>query len=152
MPRSTPSLVALLGLVTVAGYQNRGRIGEILTPSATVLGQNAPPDTAGFLADQSQFFQASHISTTLADLVDRFQRGGHGALAESWVSNTANMPLGVDVLKAALGAETLAALAQKTGLSPAEVLLRFNLALPDVVNRFTPTGELPTQVEARALT
>ncbi len=154
MSKSTPSLLALLGLVTVAGYQNRGRIGKILTranPRQTASGYNSPPNPAGFLTDLSQFFQASHISTALGDLVDRFRRIGHGALAESWVSNKANMPLGVDILKAALGAETLAALAQKTGLSQAEVLLRLNVALPDVVNRFTPNGELPTEVDVQAL-
>lgn len=154
MSRSTPSLLALLGLVAVAGYQNRGRIGEMLSNAKsppTQPGQTAPPVTAGFLADIGQFFQSSHISSALGDLVDRFKVAGRGDVAESWVSNKANMPLGVDALKAALGAETLAALAQKTGLSQAEVLLRLNVALPDVVNRFTPNGRLPTEGEVQSL-
>ena len=62
------------------------------------------------------------------------------------------MPLGVDALEAALGNETLAELAHKTGLPRAELLLRLNVALPDVVNRFTPNGRLPTEGEGKALT
>lgn len=152
MSRSTPSLLALLGLVAVAGYQNRGRIGEMLSNTRpTEAGQSPLPPNAGFLGDLGQFFQASHISTALGDLVDRFKVVGQGDVAESWVSDKANAPLGVDTLRAALGAETLAALAQKTGLSPAEVLLRLNVALPDVVNRFTPNGRLPTEGEVQTL-
>ena len=155
MSRSTPSLLALLGLVAVAGYQNRDRISEMLSDArqkASEPGQTNPPVTGGFMAEVGQLFQTSHLSTALNDLVDRFKASGRGDIADSWVSDKANMPLGVDALEAALGNETLAELAHKTGLPRAELLLRLNVALPDVVNRFTPNGRLPTEGEGQALT
>lgn len=154
MSRSTPSLIALLGLVAVAGYQNRDRISEMLSDArqkSTASGTPLPPAGDGFIAEIGQFFQGRSVSTAFGDLVDRFKGAGHGDAADSWVSDKANMPLGVDALEAALGQETLAELAQKTGLSQAEVLLRLNVALPDVVNRFTPNGRLPTEGEVQAL-
>ncbi len=153
MSRSTPSLLALLGLVAVAGYQNRDRIGEMLSDArqkATEPGQAMPSANGGFMAEVGQFFQTGHLFTALNDLVDRFKASGWGDAAASWVSDKANMPLGVDELEAALGNETLADLAQKTGLPRAELLLRLNVALPQVVNRFTPNGRLPTESEAQA--
>ncbi len=154
MSRSTPSLLALLGLVAVAGYQNRDRISEMLSDArqkSEASGTPLAPSGGGFVAEIGQFFQGRSVATVLGDLVDRFKAAGQGDTADSWVSDKANMPLGVDTLEAALGQETLAALAQKTGLSQAEVLLRLNVALPDVVNRFTPNGRLPTKGEAQAL-
>lgn len=114
-------------------------------------GTDPAPAGGGFVAEIGQFFQGRSVSTALGDLVDRFKAAGQGDMADSWVSDKANTPLGVDALEAALGQKTLAELARKTGLSQAEVLLRLNVALPDVVNRFTPNGRLPTQEEVHAL-
>lgn len=161
MSRSTPSLLALLGLVAVAGYQNRTRISEMLSDAksgATLPGQMPLQPGAGadgFLAEIGQFFQTNpmgrSVASGLGDLVDRFKSAGQGAVAESWVSTAANHPVDVDTLAAALGPETLAELGQKTGLSRAELLLRLNAALPDVVNQLTPNGRLPTDEEGRGI-
>jgi len=173
MSRSTPSLLALLGLVAVAGYQNRTRISEMLSDarssarsSANLPGQMppqpgaGPSGTGGFLSELGQFFQTNpmgqnstgqSVASGLGDLVDRFKSAGQGAVAESWVSSAANHPVDVDTLAAALGPETLAELGQKTGLSRAELLLRLNAALPDVVNQLTPNGRLPTDEEGRGV-
>ncbi len=164
MSKSTPSLMALLGLVAVAGYQNRGRISEMLSDarqkadaSGTGTRGTGTPGTysstggGGFLADIGNAFQASPISAALGDLVDRFRETGRGDAAESWISDAPNMPVNVDELENALGQDTLAELEQKTGLSRAELLLRLNVALPEVVNRFTPHGRLPNEDESRTL-
>lgn len=92
------------------------------------------------------------MSSGLRDLVDRFKAAGRAAPADSWVSTEANMPIDVGEMEAALGSETLDELAKKTGLSRAELLLRLNAALPEVVNRFTPQGRLPTEAETHGLT
>lgn len=154
MSRSTPSLLALLGLVAVAGYQNRDRISEMLSDArqkAAGPGSALSPSGGGLIAEIGEYFQASPVSTALGDLVERFKSAGRADAAQSWVSDKANMPIGVDELEAGLGNETIAALVQKTGLSRAELLLRLNVALPEVVNRFTPNGRLPTENEAQAL-
>lgn len=158
MSKATPSLMALLGLVAVAGYQNRGRISEMLSDA-----QKQSPDSGhqtqetlhsgGFLSEIGDFFgggsTGSTLSTGLSDLVNRFRQSGREAPADSWVSARDNMPVDDRELEAAIGDETLQELQQKTGLSHAELLRRLNAALPEVVNRFTPEGRLPTEAEAR---
>lgn len=162
MSRSTPSLLALLGLVAVAGYQNRGRISEMLadarqrSPEPSRDGQRPGESNEGrgFLSEIGGLFGArtagGTLSSGLSDLVTRFKDAGRAAPADSWVSARENTPIDVEELAAAIGPETLDELGGKTGLSRQELLLRLNAALPDVVNRFTPDGRLPTEAEARA--
>lgn len=167
MSKSTPSFLALLGLVAVAGYQNRGRISEMLSDArqnvpATARGPADGDSTGngGFLAEIAALFQGGSpdgesgdtaVTRGLADLVSRFRDAGRGDLAESWVSTQANQPMNVDELEDALGHETLAELSQKTGLTRQELLLRLNVALPEVVDRFTPQGRIPTAQEMHSL-
>ena len=158
--KSTPSLMALLGLVAFAGYQNRTRIGDMLEDARQSTHKagtdmNIGTDRGSFLAEIGETLQSrfanSGLSTALGDLVARFQAAGQGATADSWVSTEANHPVNVGELEAALGEETLADLARKTGLTQQELLLRLNVALPEVVDRLTPNGRLPTYDDAQTL-
>lgn len=158
MARSTPSLMALLGLVAVAGYQNRGRISEMLSDAhrnTTGPDSSRTAATGGFLSEIGQFFQSGTsgrtVSTALRDLVDHFKSGGQGAAADSWVSDGPNRPVNVGELEAALGDDTLTELGRKTGMSRGQLLLRLNAALPDVVNQLTPEGKVPTETEVQAI-
>lgn len=158
MSRSSPSLLALLGLVAVAGYQNRGRISEMLSDAR----QGSPSNPAGhvdtdrsggFLNEIGTLFGAglagSTLSSGLSDLVNRFKESGRAEPAETWVSSQPNMPINVSELESAIGQDILDELSQKTGLSRNELLLRLTTALPEVVDRFTPDGRLPDETEAR---
>ncbi|WRH64509.1 MAG: YidB family protein [Fuscovulum sp.] len=160
MSKSTPSLMALLGLVAFAGYQNRARIADMLADARQnrAGADGTTPEQGGFLAEIGQIFQpgpsgvatagtgfsSTGLSSALRDLKDRFTATGQGEAAESWISTEANRPLNVEALEAALGPETLDDLARKTGISRAELLLRLNVALPEVVDSMTPEGRLPT--------
>jgi uncharacterized protein YidB (DUF937 family) len=157
MSRSTPSLLALLGLVAVAGYQNRAKISEMLDTA-----RQAPPGPAAsngggnLLSQLGQLFESgpgglgTTVSSGLQDLLARFQDAGQREKADSWVAAGSNQPLPETDLEAALGDETLAEIAAKTGLSRAELLRRLSTSLPEVVNRLTPQGRLPTASEAQA--
>jgi uncharacterized protein YidB (DUF937 family) len=156
MSRSSPSLLALLGLVAVAGYQNRGRISEMLSDVQTSPDTDRvakSPNGRGFLSEIGQVFQGgaagSAVPGAISDLVQRFQDSGRGDTAASWVSDQPNRPIDVDELEVALGDDTLAELSAKTGMSRKELLLRLNTALPEVVNRMTPQGRLPTRDEGQ---
>lgn len=160
MSRSTPSVLALLGLVAVAGYQNRNRISQMLSDAqrgGSGPGASAPgiAQGGGFLSEVSQLFQGGTGGTTvsgaLGDLIERFKSAGRGAAAESWVSHQPNAAVGIADLEAALGPDTLDELTEKTGLSKTELLTRLSSALPEVVNQLTPEGRIPTAEESRGL-
>lgn len=156
MSRSTPSLLALLGLVAVAGYQNRGRLSEMVSNAAGQPGGMAGTQghSGGFLSQIGQMFQPGQsdgsVPHALSELVQRFKSAGKGDAADSWVSNHPNVAVHEDDMQAAIGDDLLAELSEKTGLSASELVQRLKVALPDAVNALTPEGRMPTADEARA--
>ena len=89
MSRGFPSMTALLGLLAIAGYQNRDKIGEMLGR----LGQTKPGADGqhglGGLLGQLGLGRASAggiLSGGLGELLERFKQSGQGDTAESWVN------------------------------------------------------------------
>jgi uncharacterized protein YidB (DUF937 family) len=152
-------LIALLGLLAVAGYQNRDKIGEMLgkvtTPPQPSRGQSgneqSSSDGGGLLANLGGLFGgalgAGGIAGALGDLLGGFTKSGEGDLAESWVSTGRNRELNTTALEAALGHETIEQLRATTGLSKEELLTRLQTVLPTAVDKLTPEGRLPTERE-----
>ncbi len=160
MSRGMPSMVALLGLLAVAGFQNRDKIAEALgglkqTPDG-VPGPNDPQNAQGGLLGKlggllSGATAGSVLSGGLGDLIDRFKQNGHGETADSWVRKGPNQPIGTEQLEQAIGPDVLNTLSQQTGLSRDELLSRLTRELPDAVDQMTPHGRLPTEDEAARL-
>jgi uncharacterized protein YidB (DUF937 family) len=153
MSRGTPSMVALLGLLAVAGYKNRDKIKEMLGKQGAAPGarpglQGLPGGLGSLLGGLGG---AGLLSGGIGELVERFKRNGQGQAADSWVGTGPNQPLGPDQLEKAIGPEVLDSLTQHTGLGRDELLSRLTRELPDAVNEFTPQGRLPTETEAARL-
>jgi uncharacterized protein YidB (DUF937 family) len=84
----------------------------------------------------------------LGDLLKQFQQSGHGNAANSWVSNEPNQPISPTDLAKALGADQINTLSEQTGLPRDELLAGLSQHLPELVNKLTPNGRLPTDEEA----
>jgi uncharacterized protein YidB (DUF937 family) len=160
MSRGTPSMIALLGLLAVAGYQNRDKISELLAgrkqePGSGAGMGNEQSGVGGVLGKLGGLLSGgsagSVLSGGLGDLVDRFRQSGHGQAADSWVSTGPNQPIAPDQLEHAIGPDVLNTLSQQTGLSREELLSRLTRELPAAVDKFTPQGRLPTEAEAGRL-
>jgi len=150
MSRGFPSMTALLGLLAVAGYQNRDKLAEMLG------GQQKPgaPGSAGQPSGSGDLLGnlASKLGATgvggllgggLKELVDSFKEKGHGDIADSWVGRGPNKQIAPPQLEQAIGPDVLATLSQQTGLSREELLSRLSKNLPDAVDKYTPDGRLP---------
>jgi len=160
MAKGMPSMIALLGMLAVAGYQNRDKLGGLL---GNLGGQqndpNNPNRSSGGLGDLLGGLggglggalggagAGSVLTGGLGDIVDRFRQTGRGDKADSWINNGSNVPVEASDLEDALGEDTISELTQKTGLSRSELLERLSKTLPDAVNHFTPDGRLPTEAE-----
>lgn len=159
MSQRTPSMVALLGLLAVAGYQNRDKIAEMMGGSQHEPDGSPdlsePPSQGGLLGKLGGLLGGARASNVLSgglrDLVDRFTQNGHGPAADSWVSTGPNQQLRTDQLEQAIGTEALNALLKQTGLSREELLSRLTRELPTAVDKLTPAGRLPTEDEAARL-
>lgn len=132
MSNRMPSLAALLGLVAVAGYQNREKIGEFIKN----LQGGGAASPAGADAGGS-------VQGGLGDLVEHFRNSGLGKKADSWVSTGQNEPVDEAEMGQALGPDLLDTLARQTGLSREELAKRLSQVLPQAIDHMTPEGRLP---------
>jgi uncharacterized protein YidB (DUF937 family) len=153
MAKGSPSLVALLGLLAVAGFQNREKLGELLNAGAPDdpnrdpnrdFGRDPGRDPAqGGLLDSLRQTGGGGLIGGLSELFDRFATPLQRSKVDTWVQRGPNAPLAPDELEQALDEDTLAELVAKTGLSREELLSRLSTALPEAVDQVTPDGQFP---------
>jgi uncharacterized protein YidB (DUF937 family) len=84
----------------------------------------------------------------LGQVLQDLQRSGQGRTAQSWVGRGENEDIAPDDLAKALGADTISALSQQTGMGRDDLLQGLSQHLPDLVNQLTPDGRMPTNDEA----
>jgi len=171
MSRGLPSLTALLGLLAVAGYQNRDKIAELIKGATS----GGTPDQAlpqgsgaggagglggvlsgaggaggglgglgGLLSGLGGAGAGGLLGGGLNDLVDRFRQSGQGDLADSWVGTGPNKDVQPQQIERAVGSDVLETLSSQLGLSREEIVDRLTRELPKAVDRYTPEGRLPT--------
>jgi uncharacterized protein YidB (DUF937 family) len=134
MANSMPSLTALLGLVAVAGFQNRDKIGDFVKG---LTGGSAAAPTAATAAIPGG------IAGAIGGLLEQFNQNGAGDVAGSWVGTGENAPVNGTQLQKALGPDIVAMLAKQTGMTPEDLLGRLAQTLPQVVDGLTPHGKVP---------
>ena len=149
MSRGFPSMTALLGLLAVAGYQNRDKLAEMLrgasspAPGTPGQPQGDAGGLGGLLGGAGAGGVAGLLGGGLSDLIERFKQAGQGEAADSWVRTGPNQPIEPHQLEQAIGPDVLGTLSQHTGLSHEELLSRLSRNLPEAVDRYTPDGRLP---------
>jgi uncharacterized protein YidB (DUF937 family) len=149
MSRGFPSMTALLGLLAIAGYQNRDKIAEFLKGAGqNTPGGGAPGGLGGLLGQLGGGSAGGLLSGGLGELIDRFKQSGLGETADSWVRPGPNKQVAPSQLEQALGPEVLETLSRHTGLSKGELLARLSRELPEAVDKYTPEGRLPTEAAA----
>ena len=149
MSRGLPSMTALLGLLAVAGYQNRDKIAEMLggqwrrdKPGAS--GQGGLGGLLGQLG-LGGATAGGILSGGLGELIESFKQSGRGQIADSWVNTGENKQCSPADLERAIGPEVLETLSKQTGLSRDELVTRLCRELPDAVDKYTPQGRLPME-------
>jgi uncharacterized protein YidB (DUF937 family) len=80
----------------------------------------------------------------LAGLVAALEKGGLGPQVQSWLGNGTNMPITEDQLKAVLGNAQLQDFARHAGLPVDEILKLLAQFLPEIVDKASPNGVLPS--------
>ena len=149
MSRGMPSMTALLGLLALAGYQNRDKLAELLkgagagSPDATPAQQPLGGALGNLMGMLGQGGVGGLLQGGIGELVQKFQQNGHGDVAQSWVSSGPNKDISTQQLRETIGSDVLAKLEQETGLSQDEILARLSRELPTAIDKYTPEGRLP---------
>ena len=83
----------------------------------------------------------------LSSILDKMRAQGLTAEADSWVSTGTNLPITADQARSVVGADQISELAGRLGISEDQTAGLLAEALPQVVDRVSPAGELPDQAD-----
>ncbi len=146
-------MTALLGLLAVAGYQNRDALAGMLCNrgGAGMGGQGRPAGLDGLLGSLAGGAAGGAaggglgglLGGGLSELDQRFRQNGHGETVDSWVGTGPNRAVAPHDLEQAIGPDVLEDLMEHTGLPRDELLARLSRELPNAVDQYTPQGRLP---------
>lgn len=81
----------------------------------------------------------------LPGLLSKLTTGGLGDTVQSWVGKGKNQALSADQVRSALDSKTLSSIAAKLGTSEDVAASKVAGALPKLIDRLTPEGEVPDQ-------
>src|SRR5512139_4074349 len=87
------------------------------------------------------------LSGGLNELLKQFQQSGQGDVAKSWVGTGPNKSISPNDLAKTLGADQIDTLMAQTGMSRDELIAGLSQVLPEVVDKLTPQGRVPTEQE-----
>ena len=145
-------MVALLGLLAVAGYQNRDKISQALGGLQNNAGTDPQSGLGGLLSGLGNAASGLGLGGGLTELLDSFKASGHGEVADSWVNpSVPTRGLTAEQVEQAVGSENLDELSKRTGLTREELLQRLATNIPATVDRITPDGRMPSDEEAQKL-
>ncbi len=141
----SPITMALLALLAYKGYKH-------FSGTHSTGGVQPPlprPPSGGGLGDILGGRGAgSVLNGGLGNLIRDMQNAGQGRVAQSWIGKGANEPIEPNDLAKARGADTINALSAQTGMSREDLLQGMSQQLPEMVDKLTPDGRLPTEQEA----
>jgi len=113
-------------------------------PGGHASGQGMPGmGAAGGGALLAIILQLLQQNGGLQGMLGKMQQSGYGDAAQSWVGSGQNQAIPSDALSQIFGSGTLQQLAQQFGMSPDQLSGQVSQALPEVVNRMTPSGQMP---------
>ncbi|MGL4997178.1 MAG: YidB family protein [Deefgea sp.] len=78
----------------------------------------------------------------VSGLLEKFQQGGLGEVAQSWVSTGENLPISAEQIESVLGSDMVASLAEKFGIDPQAAAGQISTLLPQLISGLTPNGEV----------
>jgi uncharacterized protein YidB (DUF937 family) len=136
-----PLIIALLALLA-SRYFGGGKKDEPVAEAPRLpepAPQSVPDPSPGSVLDG------------LGGLIKQFQQKGLGDVVDSWVSTGKNKNLGADQISVALGGDVVDELSRRTGLTRDQVVDELSRMLPNVVDKLTPDGRLPTRQEVMRL-
>ena len=76
-------------------------------------------------------------------LVEKFQAGGLGDAAKSWIGTGENHEVSADQVRGALGEEEVQRVADEAGVSKDQAATGLAALLPSIIDKVTPDGLVP---------
>ena len=134
-----PLMIALLALLAARYFGGKAKDEPREMPEMPRMPDREAEPSAGSILDG------------LGGLIEQFQKRGFGDAVDSWVNTGQNRDVSSRDVSVALGNDVVDELSRRTGLSRDQVLDGLARMLPNMVDRLTPEGRLPTRSEIERL-
>jgi uncharacterized protein YidB (DUF937 family) len=83
------------------------------------------------------------VSGGLGSLLEQFRNAGLGQQADSWVGTGQNHPVSPQQINDVIGHGKIGEIAQQAGIDPSQLSELLAQALPGIIDKLTPGGQLP---------
>lgn len=113
-----------------------GQVSSALGNTGTSGGQGGLMDIVSGLLNNPQ-------TGGLQGLIKNFQEKGLGDAVSSWIGTGQNQAVSGEQIHSALGSEQVDAIANKLGVSSSEASTSLASMLPQLIDKLTPTGQVP---------
>jgi uncharacterized protein YidB (DUF937 family) len=113
-----------------------GQVSGALANAGASSGQGGLMDIVSGLINNPQ-------TGGIEGLVKSFQDKGLGDAMASWIGTGVNQAISGEQIQHVLGNEQVQAFAQKLGLSSTDISSGLASLLPQVIDKLTPTGQVP---------
>jgi uncharacterized protein YidB (DUF937 family) len=124
-----------MGLLDELGSGLKGAMGQVLGQAVSDVEANALP------AVLSQIMSKTDLGS-VDGLLAKLQEGGLGSQVASWLGNSANLQIGPEQLRAALGNDQVKQIADAIGLPADKILSMLSEHLPGAIDKMSPNGKL----------
>jgi uncharacterized protein YidB (DUF937 family) len=113
-------------------------LDTLKSAAGQILG-NKMGDSSQMMSVVSQLLEGSGGA---AGLMEKFKASGLDSHVQSWLGSGANMALSAETLTKVLGSDKLASMAQSFGISSDVLTKGLSAALPQVIDKMSPGGQL----------
>ncbi|HEV2604589.1 MAG TPA: YidB family protein [Microvirga sp.] len=144
---TSPLMMALMALLASKAMGSGGGMGGLGGLLGGGMGNSMGSGMGGLGGMLGGSRDGMGMGGGLGGLLGAFQQSGHGHIAQSWVDHGDNHPIAPNQLMDALGPDTVDQLQQQTGMPREQLLEELSHTLPEVVDKLTPNGRLPTDDE-----
>lgn len=137
---SKPLMIALAALLA-SRAMGKGGLGSALGGAPAGQRQTEPD------ASQAQPSFDGGLIGGLGGLLERFNQKGLGGIVGSWVGPGENQPVSPQDVHQALGPDIIDQLSQRSGIPRDQLVAELSRVLPNLVDKLTPSGRVPTNTE-----
>src|SRR3954462_1768594 len=94
MSRGMPSMTALLGMLAIAGYQNRDKLADMFRNATSGQPSGTKDSLSGMLGNLGGLVGGGGVGSLLnggiGELLAHFKQNGQGDAAQSWINQGPN--------------------------------------------------------------
>src|SRR4051794_9399022 len=107
MSRGMPSMTALLGMLAIAGYQDRDKLADMFRNATSGQPSGTKDSLSGMLGNLGGLVGGGGVGSLLnggiGELLEHFKQNGQGDAAQSWINQGAKREITPPQLQQGIG-------------------------------------------------